>query len=66
MERLSVAAAAALAGVRIGTWRAYVWRNQAPPPDGKDEVFGRLYWLRETVECWLAERPGRGARTDLR
>lgn len=64
--RLSTAAAAALAGVQIDTWRAYVTRGRAPKPDGVDETFGRRYWYRSTVQNWLSSRPGQGARTDLR
>jgi len=64
-ERLAVRAAAELAGVAVDTWRAYVTRGHAPVPDGVDSVFGRRYWLRSTVERWLQERPGQGARRDL-
>lgn len=64
-ERLSVAAAAKMAGLKTDTWRAYVTRGQAPQPDGIDETFGRRYWRRSTVQTWVENRPGRGARTDL-
>jgi hypothetical protein len=63
--RLSVSAAAELAGLKVDTWRAYVTRGKAPKPDGVDETFGRRYWFRSTVQGWLNSRPGRGARTDL-
>jgi transcriptional regulator with XRE-family HTH domain len=64
-ERQKVVAkeAAALAGVAVSTWTAYVTRGYAPKPDGQ---FGRQrYWLRLTVEQWKANRAGQGARTDL-
>jgi hypothetical protein len=64
-ERLSVRAAAALAGVAVDTWRAYVTRRKAPQPDGIDETFGRRWWWRSTVLRWLEERPGQGSRSDL-
>lgn len=64
-ERLSVSAAAKLAGLKTDTWRAYVTRGQAPKEDGIDETFGRKYWYRTTVETWMANRPGQGSRTDI-
>lgn len=64
-ERLSVAAAAKMAGLKTDTFRAYVTRGHAPQPDGIDEVFGRRYWYRATVQTWMDTRPGRGSRTDL-
>jgi hypothetical protein len=64
-ERLSVIAAATLAGVKVDTWRSYVTRGQAPQPDGVDETFGRRYWLRSTVQHWVDNRPGQGKRTDI-
>jgi DNA-binding transcriptional MerR regulator len=64
-ERLSVSAAAKRAGIKTDTFRAYVSRGLAPQPDGVDETFGRKYWYAATIDRWDAERPGRGARTDL-
>jgi predicted DNA-binding transcriptional regulator AlpA len=62
-ERLTAKEAAALAGVAVSTWDAYLTRGYAPEPDG---WFGdQRWWLRSTVEEWKANRPGRGARTDL-
>lgn len=66
-EWLDVAQAAAVAGVRPATWRAYVSRGQAPPPDDPDD--GRLAerrrprWRKSTLAGW--KRPGPGARTDV-
>lgn len=59
-ERLSVAAAAKLAGVKTDTWRSYVTRKQAPAPDGVDETFGRYFWYRSTVQKWIDSRPRAG------
>lgn len=62
-DRLTTKEAAALAGVAVSTWEAYVSRDRAPAPDG---WFGhQRYWLLETVEAWKANRPGQGKRTDL-
>lgn len=57
--RLTAAQAAARAGVGAGTWRAYVARDQAPASTGDG-------WLSSEVDEWIARRPGRGSRTDLR
>lgn len=57
--------AAALAGVAVTTWDAYVSRGQAPQPDRR--LMGRPLWHEATVTAWLAQRPGRGrwgARTN--
>lgn len=62
-QKLATEEAAALAGVVVSTWEAYVTRGYAPRPDGR---FGRQrYWLISTVEQWKANRAGQGARTDL-
>lgn len=63
-DLLTVAEAASLAGVRPDTWTSYVSRGQAPAPDGR--LGSKPWWHRATVEQWIAERPGMGARTDLR
>lgn len=60
-DRVTVAQAAELAGVGASTWRAYVARGQAPAADGQTNS-GAPWWLRETVETWLANRPGQGRR----
>jgi predicted DNA-binding transcriptional regulator AlpA len=57
-DRLATKEAAALAGVVVSTWEAYVTRGYAPQPDGR---FGnQRYWLRSTIEDWKANRPGQG------
>lgn len=62
-DRLATKEAAALAGVAVSTWDAYVTRGYAPPADGR---FGnQRYWNRSTVEAWKANRAGQGKRTDL-
>lgn len=53
--------AANYVGEKPSTWRAYVARRQAPPPDGTDEAFGRRYWLKTTLDTWLAT-PNRTTR----
>lgn len=63
--RLTVADAAKRAAIAPSTWRAYVARQQAPAPDGQYD--GRTpWWWSTTVERWMANRPGAGARTDRR
>ncbi len=54
--------AAEAAGVTPGTWTGYVSRGQAPEPTRFDPKTGRRLWARASVEFWLANRPGRGAR----
>ncbi len=68
MRYLGLAALAERAGLAKGTVSAYLSRGYLPEPDaviveGRREARG---WLPETVDAWLANRPGRGARTDLR
>lgn len=63
---LTIAEAAALAGVAPATWRAYVARGQAPRADEQDR-WGHPLWRPTTVEAWIAARPGSGRwRTDLK
>jgi hypothetical protein len=59
--------AAARAHVAFATWRRYCSespgrRRQAPEPDGTDVDRGhaRPYWYPQTIDAWLADRPGRG------
>ncbi len=67
-EYLGAADFAARAGLAPATIRSYMRKGLAPPAD----VFittpaGPLRgWSPETIDAWLASRPGRGARTDLR
>lgn len=60
-------AAAAYVGVQPGTWRPYVKRGRAPQPDRREVAGGHALpvWKRSTLDRWLANRPGQGARTDL-
>lgn len=61
-EQWTVADVAAHLEVAESTVRAYLARGQMPAPDGR---LGRTPWWRPaTIRGW--ERPGRGARTDLR
>jgi predicted DNA-binding transcriptional regulator AlpA len=63
-DQLTTAEVAKLVGVKPSTWRSYLGRNTAPPPDGRyDER--TVYWYRSTIERWVKARPGRGARSDL-
>lgn len=49
---------------RIGISPDSLSRYRLPDPDG---VIGTTRgWLPETIDTWIEERPGRGARTDLR
>lgn len=54
-NRLTAAQAATLAGVRPGTWRAYVSRDQAPKPVEHLDARTPL-WSRKAVEAWIARR----------
>lgn len=50
--------AAKLAGITESTWRAYVARGQAPPPDGK--IGDTPIYQAKTIKDYLGSRPGRG------
>jgi len=60
MQRyLSRAEFAERVGLAVGTLSRY----NLPDPDA---LVGRTRgWLPETIDTWQANRPGRGARTDL-
>jgi hypothetical protein len=62
---LTATQAAVRAGIAVKTWTSYVARGQAPLPDERDLKTGNALWQPETVDRWLATRPGQGARTDL-
>ena len=48
---------------RLGITRAAVSKYRLPEPDA---TIGAIRgWLPETIDQWDADRPGRGARTDL-
>lgn len=62
-EWLTTEQAARRAGIKPDTLRHYAAKGLAPAP----ARFGRsLMWDPAAIEQWLATRPGRGARTDLR
>ncbi len=61
---LSLREFAARVGLEYGTLQSYRQKKLLPEPDA---LTGRVQgWLPETVDHWQANRPGRGARTDLR
>lgn len=69
---LGLGEVAARAHVRPDTWRSYVKRGYAPPPDDPDDQDPgvpkerrRRRWRTSTVDAYLASRPGQGRRTDL-
>jgi hypothetical protein len=49
-------------GIQPATWRGYYRDGRTPEPDGW--IGGKPWWLAQTIDSW--ERPGQGARTDLR
>lgn len=64
---LSLSGLAEVAGIAMGTVRSYSAQGRLPEPDayigeGPRAVRG---WTHQTVEQWIASRPGQGARTDL-
>lgn len=63
-EVLTAAECATIAGCAQSTWRAYVARSQAPKPTHR--VGHSNLWDAAEVRAWAADRPGMGARTDLR
>lgn len=48
---------------RIGVQPATLSRYRLPEADAV--IGGRRGWLPDTIDEWNANRPGRGARTDL-
>lgn len=59
-EWWGVAEAASHCGIPDATWRSYVSRGTAPPPDLR---IGRTpAWRPSTVRGWHADRPGKGGR----
>jgi predicted DNA-binding transcriptional regulator AlpA len=63
---LGVAEIAERAGVKPQTWTGYVNRGHAPQAGRRSPETGRREWLESVIDAWLRERPGAGARTDLR
>lgn len=49
---------------RIGVQPATLSRYRLPEPDAV--IGGRRGWTPATIDLWNANRPGRGARTDLK
>jgi hypothetical protein len=62
-ELIGNEAAAAYVGVSVNTWRPYVSRNQAPPPDRREIDRGHAVpvWRKSTLDRWMRSRPGQGA-----
>lgn len=62
-------------GISASTWRAYVARGQAPPPDDPDDVdrHGQPVpknrriprWQQSTIDTYAARPKRPGTRTDL-
>ena len=55
-------------GISVNTLSRYLSEGRLPDPDALTGSGGRAVrgWLPETIDRWNAERPGRGARTDLK
>ena len=66
-EYLGTAAVAERAGLAVATIRSYTLKGLIPPADVVISTpNGPLRgWSIDTIDAWLASRPGRGARTDL-
>lgn len=64
-DLLSIGDIADMAGVKPGTISGYRQSGRIPPPDD-DSIPDRPRWNRATIDEWLATRPGRGKRTELR
>lgn len=67
-EYLGAAHFAVRAGLAVATIRSYMRKGLIPPADVVISTpAGPLRgWAPETIDAWMASRPGRGARTDLR
>lgn len=67
-EYLGAADFAARAGLAVATIRSYMRKGLTPPADVIITTpSGPLRgWSPETIDAWLASRPGQGTRTDLR
>lgn len=57
--KLTTAQFAERIGIARQTLNAYVWRGQAPKPDGHYDL-RTPWWYQSTVDEWIAKRPGRG------
>ena len=67
-EYLGTAAVAERAGLAVATVRSYIRKGLLPDADVIITTpSGPLRgWSVDTIDAWLASRPGQGARTDLR
>lgn len=67
IKYLSLNGLAQRVGISPHTARSYREEGRLPPPDATigEGLRATLGWLPETVDNWQANRPGRGARTDL-
>lgn len=63
-EYVTATEAAKLAGIARDTFTAYVSRGLAPA--AALELAGRKFYKLATINRWIGNRPGRGARTDLK
>ncbi|MEU3704712.1 MarR family transcriptional regulator [Streptomyces anulatus] len=52
-------------GLSVITLRGYKKSGHMPAPD-EQPTPDRPRWYPETITTWMANRPGRGARTDLK
>ncbi|MGV9196709.1 helix-turn-helix transcriptional regulator [Arcanobacterium canis] len=68
IEYLSLTGLAHRIGISPNTARAYAQQGRLPKPDAiiGGKPGGKLGWLPETIDTWQANRPGQGARTDLK
>lgn len=66
-EYLGTSAVAERTGLAVATIRSYILKDLMPEADVIITTpSGPLRgWSPETIDAWLASRPGRGARTDL-
>lgn len=50
---------------KLGITQGAMGHYKLPEPD---VIVGNRYkgWTEETIDAWIANRPGRGARTDLK
>lgn len=63
VEYMGPAEVAAYVGLAPMTIRDYASKGRMPKPDVRIGPVGG--WSKETIDEWVANRPGRGARTDL-
>ncbi|WP_100813035.1 helix-turn-helix transcriptional regulator [Microbacterium lacus] len=60
---LGLSEIAAHTGLERSTVKSYADDGQMPPADVA--IGGIRGWRVQTIDKWMANRPGRGARTDL-